>query len=84
MRNAMLTVLGKLVMNLLTGDNLDQNQKNMREEFIDTLCEHLHDCNGFVRAKVCMYPSTSSRIGVITYICMRMFSLMFGVSDSLP
>lgn len=62
MRNAMLTVLGKLVMNLLTGDNLDQNQKNMREEFIDTLCEHLHDCNGFVRAKVCMYRTPQPRV----------------------
>jgi len=52
MRNAMLTVLGRLVMNLLTGDNLDENQKNLREEFLDTLCEHMHDINGFVRAKV--------------------------------
>ena len=61
MRNSMLTVLGKLVMNLLTGDNLDQNHKNMRGEFLDTLCEHLHDCNGFVRAKVSLHPQTNSK-----------------------
>ena len=66
MRNSMLTVLGKLVMNLLTGDNLDQNHKNMREEFLDTLCEHLHDCNGFVRAKVTLHLQTNSKWGMLT------------------
>ena len=52
MRNAMLVVLGKLVMNLLTGDELDENKKNLREEFLDMVCEHIHDTNGFVRSKV--------------------------------
>jgi len=52
LRNAMLSVLGKLITNVLTGDELNANQKKMREEFIDSLCEHVHDCHGFVRSKV--------------------------------
>ena len=52
MRSAMLTVIGKLVMNLLSGDNLDENKKNTRDELIDTLCEHMMDTNGYVRSKV--------------------------------
>lgn len=52
MRNSMLSVLGVLVMNLLTAEKLDENQKNLRETFLATILEHLHDTNGFVRAKV--------------------------------
>uniref|UniRef100_A0A8C5N0N7 Condensin complex subunit 1 n=1 Tax=Leptobrachium leishanense TaxID=445787 RepID=A0A8C5N0N7_9ANUR len=52
MRNAMLTVMGEMVIRVLSGDQLDETERSTRDEFLDTLHEHLHDVNSFVRSCV--------------------------------
>ncbi|XP_040217115.1 condensin complex subunit 1 isoform X1 [Rana temporaria] len=52
MRNAVLTVMGEMVIRVLSGDQLGDAEKNTRDNFLDTLQEHLHDINTFVRSCV--------------------------------
>ncbi|KAM5142461.1 condensin complex subunit 1 [Mantella aurantiaca] len=52
MRNAVLTVMGEMVVRVLNGDRLDDAEKNARDNFLDTLQEHIHDINSFVRSCV--------------------------------
>ncbi|CAI9612259.1 unnamed protein product, partial [Staurois parvus] len=52
MRNAVLTVMGEMVVRVLSGDHLDDTEKNTRDNFLDTLQEHIHDVNTFVRSCV--------------------------------
>ncbi|KAM3913353.1 condensin complex subunit 1 [Leptodactylus fuscus] len=52
MRNAVLTVMGETTIRVLSGDNLDESEKNTRDSFLDTLQEHIHDVNTFVRSCV--------------------------------
>ncbi|KAM4033008.1 condensin complex subunit 1 isoform 2-T3 [Anomaloglossus baeobatrachus] len=52
MRNAVLTVMGEAIIRVLSGDNLDESEKNTRDTFLDTLQEHIHDVNAFVRSCV--------------------------------
>ncbi|XP_044155231.1 condensin complex subunit 1 [Bufo gargarizans] len=52
MRNAVLTVMGETVIRVLSGDNLDESEKNARDSFLDTLQEHIHDVHTFVRSCV--------------------------------
>ncbi|CAH2322684.1 condensin complex subunit 1 [Pelobates cultripes] len=52
MRNAMLTVMGEMVIRVLSGDQLEEAEKNTRDHFLDTLQEHIHDVHTFVRSCV--------------------------------
>ncbi|XP_073409040.1 condensin complex subunit 1 [Dendrobates tinctorius] len=52
MRNAVLTVMGEVVIRVLSGDNLDDSEKNTRDSFLDTLQDHIHDVHTFVRSCV--------------------------------
>lgn len=52
MRICVVGVLGEIVLNVLTKENLDENLKKMRDEYLDCLEEHIHDVNAFVRTKV--------------------------------
>ncbi|XP_018408739.1 PREDICTED: condensin complex subunit 1 isoform X1 [Nanorana parkeri] len=52
MRNAVLTVIGEMVVRVLSGDHLDDTEKNTRDNFLDTLQEHIHDVHTFVRSCV--------------------------------
>ncbi|KAG8543015.1 hypothetical protein GDO81_025593 [Engystomops pustulosus] len=52
MRNAVLTVMGETVIRVLSGDNLDESEKNTRDSFLDTIQEHIHDVNTYVRSCV--------------------------------
>ncbi|KAG9471307.1 hypothetical protein GDO78_015246 [Eleutherodactylus coqui] len=52
MRNAVLTVIGEAVVRILSGDNLNELEKKTRDNFLDTLQEHIHDVNVYVRSCV--------------------------------
>ncbi|XP_056386755.1 condensin complex subunit 1 isoform X1 [Hyla sarda] len=52
MRNAVLNVMGETVIRVLNGENLDESEKNTRDSFLDTLQEHIHDVNVYVRSCV--------------------------------
>ncbi|XP_075468792.1 condensin complex subunit 1 isoform X2 [Ascaphus truei] len=49
MRNAVLTIMGEMVIRVLSGDQLEEAEKRTRDHFLDTLQEHVHDVNTFVR-----------------------------------
>jgi condensin complex subunit 1 len=53
MRNAVLYAYGEIVVKCLHRDATanDLKLKQMRNELLDTLIEHIHDCNGLVRSK---------------------------------
>ncbi|XP_076281904.1 condensin complex subunit 1-like isoform X2 [Lasioglossum baleicum] len=52
MRNCIISVLGIVVQNALTGDDLTPEQKNQRDECLNNLEVHILDCNAYVRSKV--------------------------------
>lgn len=53
MRNAILMIMGEIVVKVLdqASTNGDLAKKQMRNELLDTLCEHIHDSNAITRSK---------------------------------
>jgi len=52
MRKCVLSILGEIVMRVLHGENLDEDAKETRDQFLDCLEDHIHDVNAFVRSSV--------------------------------
>ncbi|KZC05191.1 Condensin complex subunit 1 [Dufourea novaeangliae] len=52
MRNCTISVLGAVVQKALTGDDLTQEQKDQRDECLNSLEEHMLDVHAYVRSKV--------------------------------
>ncbi|XP_014671209.1 PREDICTED: condensin complex subunit 1-like [Priapulus caudatus] len=52
MRNAVLGVMGELLLHMLTAEQQDNKLKSTRDQFLDRLEDHIHDVNAFVRSKV--------------------------------
>ncbi|XP_078041894.1 CAP-D2 condensin subunit [Augochlora pura] len=52
MRNCTITVLGAVIQKALTGDDLNEEQKSLRDECLNNLQDHIQDCNAYVRSKV--------------------------------
>lgn len=52
MRNCAIGVLGSLIIGCLTGENLDKEKRNKRDECLDCLQVSMLDVNGYVRSKV--------------------------------
>lgn len=52
MRNCVIGVLGSVIQKALTGEDLTDEQKEQRDECLNTLEEHILDCNAHVRSKV--------------------------------
>ncbi|XP_076630904.1 CAP-D2 condensin subunit [Colletes latitarsis] len=52
MRNCTIIIIGVIVRKSLNGDNLTQEQKDQRDECLNSLEEHLLDNNAYVRSKV--------------------------------
>ncbi|KAG8435743.1 hypothetical protein GDO86_013621 [Hymenochirus boettgeri] len=52
MRNAVLTVMGEMVVRVLSGEQLEEAERGTRDQFLDTLQEHIHDVNTYVRSCV--------------------------------
>ncbi|XP_031564431.1 condensin complex subunit 1-like [Actinia tenebrosa] len=51
MRNGVLGAMGEIVLKVLSSGELDDNAKNLRDQFLDKLEAHLHDTNAYVRSK---------------------------------
>lgn len=52
LRTSVLNVITEIILKVLTADNLNDEQKEFREEFFEILLEHLSDITGSVRSKV--------------------------------
>jgi len=52
MRMCVLGIMGEIVLRMLSVDNLEESPRDMRDQFLDHLEDHLHDVNAFVRVKV--------------------------------
>ncbi|XP_074839699.1 condensin complex subunit 1 [Carettochelys insculpta] len=52
MRNATLTAMAEMLLQVLSGDQLEGAARDTRDQFLDTLQAHLCDVNGFVRSRV--------------------------------
>uniref|UniRef100_W5MJA9 Condensin complex subunit 1 n=1 Tax=Lepisosteus oculatus TaxID=7918 RepID=W5MJA9_LEPOC len=52
MRLAVCEVLGEILVRVLHGDQLSETSRAARDQFLDTLQEHVHDANAFVRSRV--------------------------------
>lgn len=52
MRMCVLGIMGEIVLRMLSVENLDESSRDMRDQFLDHLEDHLHDMNAFVRVKV--------------------------------
>ncbi|XP_065301662.1 condensin complex subunit 1-like isoform X2 [Dermacentor albipictus] len=52
MRNGVLTVFFKIVLNVLSKEGLDKKEKELRDTLLDHLEEHILDENAYVRSKV--------------------------------
>ncbi|KOC65469.1 Condensin complex subunit 1 [Habropoda laboriosa] len=52
MRNCTINIIGAIVQKALTGDDLTQEQKDQRDECLNSLEEHILDNNAYVRSKV--------------------------------
>ncbi|KAG1681236.1 Condensin complex subunit 1 [Nymphon striatum] len=51
MRNCVLEVMGEIVLKVLSNEKLDEKSRNLRNNFLDKLEDHIHDINAFVRCK---------------------------------
>ncbi|XP_064081670.1 condensin complex subunit 1-like [Macrobrachium nipponense] len=52
MRNCVLSILGAIVLKVLSGDDLEDKNKDLRDQCLDHLEDHIHDIHAFVRSKV--------------------------------
>lgn len=52
MRMCVLGIMGEIVLRMLSVENLEESSRDMRDQFLDHLEDHLHDVNAFVRVKV--------------------------------
>lgn len=52
MRMCVLGIMGEIVLRMLSVENLEESPRDMRDQFLDHLEDHLHDVNAFVRVKV--------------------------------
>ncbi|XP_046412431.1 condensin complex subunit 1 [Neodiprion fabricii] len=51
MRNCVIGILGTIVKEILTSEDLSEDQKTTRDECLENLMDHLLDTNAFVRSK---------------------------------
>ncbi|XP_042309788.1 condensin complex subunit 1 isoform X2 [Sceloporus undulatus] len=52
MRNAILTAMAEILLQVLNGEQLEEAARSTRNHFLDTLQAHMCDVNGFVRSRV--------------------------------
>ena len=83
----MLVVLGEMVCQVLGREDMDDNGKATREQFLDRLQQHVHDINAFVRSKVLqiwlkLFKEQVS-IGIRLLCCGMHFQLLYWKDASL-
>ena len=52
MRNCVLSIMSSIVHKVLSGEELDPKSRNLRDQCLDHLEDHIHDVHAFVRSKV--------------------------------
>ena len=52
LRSCVLSIMGSVVMNLLSGDNLEPKSKDLRDQCLEHLEDHIHDIHALIRSKV--------------------------------
>uniref|UniRef100_A0ABM5FR67 Condensin complex subunit 1 n=1 Tax=Pogona vitticeps TaxID=103695 RepID=A0ABM5FR67_9SAUR len=52
MRNAILTAMAEVLLQVLNGEQLEESARSTRDQFLDTLQAHTCDVHGFVRSRV--------------------------------
>ncbi|XP_042876759.1 condensin complex subunit 1-like [Penaeus japonicus] len=52
MRNCVLSILGSIVLKVLSSEQLDPKSRDLRDQCLDHLEDHIHDVHAFVRSKV--------------------------------
>lgn len=52
MRNCVIVILGAVVQKALTSEDLTEEQKEQRDDCLNSLDEHILDSNAYVRSKV--------------------------------
>ncbi|XP_053985432.1 condensin complex subunit 1-like isoform X2 [Hylaeus volcanicus] len=65
LRNCAISVIGVIVQKVLTGDDLTQEQKDQRDECLNSLLEHILDVHAYVRSKVLQVWQTLCCVGAI-------------------
>lgn len=71
MRNAVLSVFGELISQLLTGPELNNEERSLRDTLFDKLSVHIYDVNAFVRSKVLQVWQILNERGAIPLIKQR-------------
>ncbi|XP_057379225.1 condensin complex subunit 1-like [Daphnia carinata] len=51
LRNSVLSIFAEIVLQELSGENLDDRKRELRDQLLEPLLEHLHDVHSFVRSK---------------------------------
>lgn len=51
LRNCILQLMSEIVMSELTGEEMSQDEKDTRDEYLDHIYLHMHDVNAHVRSK---------------------------------
>jgi hypothetical protein len=52
MRNCTLTIVTELLINVYKREDLSDEAKEQRDEYLNVLLDHMHDVHTFVRTKV--------------------------------
>lgn len=52
MRNAILSAMAEVLVQVLNGDQLEEAARDTRDQFLNMLQAHVCDINGFVRSRV--------------------------------
>ncbi|KAF7403509.1 hypothetical protein HZH68_006303 [Vespula germanica] len=65
MRNCAIGIIGTVVPTVLTNEDLTPEQKEQRDEYLNSLFDHIMDCNSYVRSKVLHVWQNLSHEGAI-------------------
>lgn len=68
MRNCAIGIIGIVVPKVLTNEDLTPEQKEQRDECLNSLFDHIMDCNAYVRSKVLQAWQNLSSEGAIPLV----------------
>lgn len=57
--------MGSVVLNILSSDNLDPKSKDLRDQCLEHLEDHIHDIHAFVRCKVSKRKCSTTCIAIL-------------------
>jgi hypothetical protein len=76
--------MGEIVLRMLSVENLDESSRDMRDQFLDHLEDHLHDVNAFVRVKVsCVIRQLKRDTRILSFSARELIKQMKVLLDLL-